>query len=126
MLDYKNLPKELFYTINEDIIIFTLDDLKAIPELEKYISIQKVINNDVYFTELTFDQKYEVSKIFLEKYNFIQRIGIDKYFNYTKLEAYWPNNTYYKQRFNYDPDLIIDDQKLYDIKNIEKNVMIYV
>ena len=92
---------DLFFSIDKSKIIITMDDLKYIPQLSEYIPLQKIIKeNEIYLDNLDFNIQNKIILLFLENYHFIQFFGSKKYFNYTKLEYYWPNNTYYHQIFD--------------------------
>jgi len=92
---------DLFFTLDKDKIIITLDDLKNIPELQKYISLKQVIlNGKIKLIDLTYENQNQVIIIFLKNYNFIQSFGNEDYFNYTKLKKLWPNNALLDQLFD--------------------------
>jgi hypothetical protein len=132
IVSYKEILPEVFQDIDKNKIVIKLEDLKAIPELSKYISMIQVIKEgETKLVDYDFETQNEIIKIFLINYNFLQFINGDYFFNYTKLKKYFPNNVYLEQIFNsIKPDLVIntdsEEIRFYKWSNLSDNIKNYV
>jgi len=123
---------DLFFNIDKSKIIITLNDLKFIPKLSEYIPLQKISQEkEIYLTDLSYENQNKVILLFLENYHFIQYFETEKYFNYTKLEFYWPNNVYLKQIFDnlfVDKEIEIDGitYKYYLVNKLKDQYINYI
>ena len=132
IVSYKDILPEVFQHIDKDKIVIKLEDLKSIPELSNYISLNQILKNkETKFVDYDFKTQIEIIKIFLKNYNFLQYINGEYYFNYSKLKKLFPDNVYLSQIFNSltpDLEITINDEiyEYYIWSKISDNIKNYV